>query len=81
MLLQAAIAGQGVALGRRSIAGDDMKAGLLVQPFGPRLPHRFSYRVVSPAATAERPKIRLFREWLLAEAARSIEEQASLPRA
>jgi LysR family glycine cleavage system transcriptional activator len=68
MVLAAAIAGQGVALGRSSLADDDIAAGRLVRPFGPMLPTRFAYYVVSPVAIADRPKIRLFRDWLLAEA-------------
>ncbi len=70
MVLQAAIAGQGVALGRRSLAIEDLRAGHLVQPFGPVIPTRFSYFVVSPKAGCDRFKVRAFRVWLLEEAAR-----------
>src|SRR5690606_34755958 len=35
MALQAAVAGQGVALARQSLVVDDLRAGLLVCPFGP----------------------------------------------
>ncbi len=73
MVLQAAIAGQGVALTRRVIAKDDLDAGMLVVPFGPALPTRFVYCLVYPPSSAERPKIKLFREWLLDEAARARE--------
>ena len=73
MVIQAAIAGQGVALTRRVIAKDDLDAGMLVAPFGPALPTRFVYCLVYPPASAERPKIRLFRDWLLDEAAQARE--------
>ena len=69
MAIQAAIAGQGVALSRRVIALDDIRAGLLVIPFGPFQPTNFVYSLVGLPDQAERPKVRLFREWLLEEAA------------
>ncbi len=68
MVIQAAIDGQGIALGRRSLTGDDLAAGRLVSPFGPVVPARFSYWVVAPLSSADRPKVRHFREWLLEEA-------------
>ena len=70
LVLQAAIEGQGVALGRSSLVSLDLEAGRLVQPFGPALPSHYACYVVSPVATAERPKIKAFRDWLLAEAGR-----------
>lgn len=69
MALQAAIAGQGVALGSESLAGDDLAAGRLVRPFDVALPMNFSYYLVYPEDTAERPKIANFRDWILAEIA------------
>ncbi|MCZ4280585.1 transcriptional regulator GcvA [Kiloniella laminariae] len=68
LILQAAIEGQGVALGRTSLTYDDLKAGRLVCPFGPRAPANYQYYVVSPYSTSEITKIRVFREWLLSEA-------------
>ena len=64
LLMQAAIAGQGVALGRLSLALDDMEAGLLVRPFGPTRRSSFSYYMVMPPATAELTKQRQFRDWI-----------------
>ena len=68
LVIQAAIDGQGVALGRSTLVALDLEAGRLVQPFGPALPSVYACYVVSPPATAERPKIKAFREWLLDEA-------------
>ncbi len=68
LILQAAIEGQGIALGRTSLTYDDLKAGRLVCPFGPRAPANYQYYVVSPYSTSEITKIRAFREWLLSEA-------------
>ena len=65
--LQAAIDGQGVALGSESLAGDDLAAGRLVRPFDVALPLNFAYYLVYPEDTAERPKIASFRRWILAE--------------
>lgn len=67
--LQDAMDGQGVALARSSLVGLDLEAGRLVQPFGPALPTTYACYVVSPKGTAGRPKIKAFREWLLAQAA------------
>ncbi len=69
MLLQAAIDGQGVALGRSALAALDLEAGRLVQPFGPSIPSNLNYYIVTPRGAGERPKARLFHDWLLEEAA------------
>lgn len=68
MLLQAAVDGQGVALGRSALAAADLEAGRLVKPFDVRTPLDVAYYLVCPRSTAERPKIAAFRAWLLAEA-------------
>lgn len=69
MVIEAAAAGQGVALGHRWLAAADLESGRIVMPFGPAIPSKFAYYVVSPPALAERRRVRLFREWLLEEAA------------
>lgn len=69
ILLQAAIDGRGVALGQLVLAADDLAAGRLVAPFALRLPVGYAYWVVYLPATAERPKIKAFREWVSAEMA------------
>ena len=71
--LQAAIAGNGVALGRRSLVIDDIKTGHLIQPFGPELRTRFSWYLVCSPVAAEQHKVRAFREWLQHETARDIQ--------
>ena len=68
MVIQAAMAGQGVALARGVLAADELAAGRLVRPFKLSLPTEYAYYFVSPEDTAEQPKIAAFREWLLAEA-------------
>ena len=70
LALQAAVDGQGLALGSDSLASDDLAAGRLVRPFEVTLPVNFAYYLVYPRETAERPKIAAFRDWILAETAR-----------
>lgn len=69
LVIQAAIAGEGVALGRSVLVADDLAAGRLVRPFDMSLPGEFAYYVVCPEADAKRPKVEAFRNWLLDEAA------------
>ena len=68
LVVQAAVAGEGVALGRSVLVADELASGRLVKPFDVSLPVEFAYYVVSPEATKGRPKIKAFREWLLQEA-------------
>lgn len=67
MLLQAAVAGQGVALARSALAADDLANGNLVRPFELSLPVEFAYYIVCPEETANLAKVSAFREWLLEE--------------
>lgn len=73
LALQAAIDGQGVALGDSSLVSDDLAAGRLVQPFAVTIkgPPQFAYYVISPVATQNDPLVRSFRDWILDEAART----------
>jgi LysR family transcriptional regulator, glycine cleavage system transcriptional activator len=68
LAVQAAVEGLGVALGRTHLVEADILAGRLVAPFDMVLPQDAGYYVVAPDVTAEVPKIRLFREWLLQSA-------------
>jgi LysR family glycine cleavage system transcriptional activator len=68
MAVQAAMEGLGVALGRTHLVEADIAAGRLVAPFDMVLPQDAGYYVVAPQATANAPKIALFRDWLLASA-------------
>ena len=68
LVIQAAIGGQGVALGRSVLVAEALERGLLVRPFDISLPSNLAHYVVAPERTAERPKVKAFRDWLLAEA-------------
>jgi len=69
VLLQLAIAGEGVALAPISLVGDDLDRGRLVRPFPLSLELAFGYFLVYPPEARERKAVQAFREWILAEAA------------
>ncbi len=69
MAIDAAVAGQGIALARTALAAWDICAGRLVRPFGLALNAPYAYWIVCPKSTAGLPKISTFRDWLPAEAA------------
>jgi len=71
LMIQAAIDGLGVALSQEALVRDDLASGRLVKPFDIDMPSDYAYYVVTPEAAAERPKVKAFREWLLAEIAAS----------
>lgn len=68
LVQQAAVAGQGVALGRSVLVADDLAAGLLIRPFEVDLKAHHFYSCVYPKGSAKRPKIVAFRDWLVVEA-------------
>ena len=66
---QAAIAGQGVALGRSVVVADDLAAGRLVRLFPDvRCSVGWAYWVVHTPEGARLAKVAAFRDWLVAEA-------------
>jgi LysR family glycine cleavage system transcriptional activator len=69
MAIDAAVDGQGIALARTALAAWDLCAGRLVRPFRLALKAPYAYWIVCPMSTADLPKISIFREWLLTEAA------------
>ena len=66
--IQAAIRGEDVVLGRSALVADDLAAGRLVRPFELSLPAGFAYYVVHPPRALQRPCVKVFRAWLVAEA-------------
>lgn len=69
LALQAAIAGQGIALARRSLVIDDLRAGTLVRPFGPEVPTVFSWYFVCAPSSADEARLNAFLTWLREEIA------------
>ncbi len=68
MVLMAAMAGQGVALGRSTLAAEDLASGRLVKPFDMELKAGSAYHIVCPLEHMDRPQIVAFRNWLFEEA-------------
>jgi LysR family glycine cleavage system transcriptional activator len=69
LAFHAAIAGQGVALGRSTLVGQYLKSGQLVRPFGISSPSEFGYYLVCEPERVEEPKIAALRAWLRDEVA------------
>lgn len=69
LAIQAAIEGQGVALGRSVLVADDLATGRLVRPFAQRHPLQFGYYLVHPRRPAQAKAVEAFAAWLKAEAA------------
>ena len=68
LAIDAAVAGQGLAIARSALAALDLKAGRLIRPLTETVPAPFAYWIVCPRATAERPNVVALRDWLLANA-------------
>jgi len=66
LTVQAAIDGAGVAMGRTSYVEADIAKRRLVVPFKIALPADAGFYLVSPAGKADPPKLRAFRQWLVA---------------
>jgi LysR family glycine cleavage system transcriptional activator len=71
----AAMAGQGVAILTRALFAAELADGRLIQPFDLVGEDGLAYWLVYPEARRNVPKIRAFREWLLAEIAWSTGKQ------
>ena len=74
VVVQLAIDGHGVALGRVGLIAGDLAAGRLVRPFDLSLEDSLAYYLVCPPRNLTRPRVKAFRDFLLAEAAREREE-------
>jgi len=68
LVLQAAAAGRGFALGRLAYAVDDLESKRLRAPFGPVLEMELKYYLLVPEARAHEATISAFRSWLEQEA-------------
>lgn len=71
LVLQAARAGHGIALSRRSLCQMDLDAGHLQQLFALTLPNSRAYWFVTPAGIEHSALARDFRTWIFAEAAKA----------
>lgn len=66
-ILQAAVEGQGVALGRSRLVADDLKAGRLCAPFNLALPASFAYWFVRPKQSERLQALDAVECWVAAE--------------
>jgi LysR family transcriptional regulator, glycine cleavage system transcriptional activator len=71
--IQAALAGQGVALARLALVHESLQRGELVEPFGAacRVTSPYAYWLVRWPARSARPSLAAFEDWLLDEAAQT----------
>jgi LysR family glycine cleavage system transcriptional activator len=71
--IQAALAGQGIALARLALVYEPLARGELVEPFGPqrRLRSPFAYWAIRGNASGDRPELRQFFDWVVHQAALS----------
>ncbi len=78
LAIEAAINGQGVALGDSTLVADDIAAGRLVRPFDLALkaPSSFTYYLITRTDTSEAPMVNAFRDWCLTEAQQTAEATA-----
>jgi LysR family transcriptional regulator, glycine cleavage system transcriptional activator len=63
--VQAAVAGKGVALVRRSLIGDELAVGRLIAPLPQGLSKGMAYHLVYLPENMAQPAVRAFRAWLL----------------
>ena len=77
LMLQAAIAGQGLGLARQSVAGEALAAGTLLRPFSAiaRSPH--AHYFVCRKDRLETPAVAVFRHWLADRVAEYLGEDAA----
>jgi LysR family glycine cleavage system transcriptional activator len=70
LVIEAAMAGRGVALAKRALAQDDLDAGrLIAPPMGAAMSVDFAYYLVHPKAKGRLPQVKAFVSWIKEEAA------------
>ncbi len=69
-MIQAAISGQGVALGRQPLVNALIESGALIAPFKQTLIGSRAYFIIESRLSAGKPHVREFAQWLLSEVVR-----------
>lgn len=69
--MEAAVTGQGIALGRLSVTRSDILAGKLVRLSEHSLCVAFCHYAVYPTSSESNPALMAFRNWLIEEARRT----------
>lgn len=67
VIYQAALDGQGIALGAEKLLADDMASGRLIMPFDKSLSFQYAYYISYKPGALDKPRIKAFYQWLLAE--------------
>jgi len=70
VVMQTAVDGGGVALGKLSMVSRDLAAGTLVAPFDITVLTDLGYHIVYLPGALEREKVRVFRDFIMEEVAR-----------
>ena len=65
VLIQAAIDGQGIALGSSAFIQELLDSGKLIKPFDIELVNEYAYYVVCPQSHLNNPAVQAFKDWLL----------------
>lgn len=71
-VLDAAVAGAGVALGRQTFAAQELASGRLVAPFTTAISTRARFRFLCKKGTEDRPQIAAFEQWLVDEIEKTV---------
>jgi len=77
LVIEAAVAGKGVALAKSALALADLEAARLVIPFDLTTPTDFGYYIVHPPSKSSSQAVKLFTAWLKEEAATTIDATQS----
>ncbi|MEZ5870299.1 MAG: transcriptional regulator GcvA [Nitratireductor sp.] len=70
LAFEVAATGAGIALGRTSMVQKELSSGRLVAPFALELPIAEAFHLISPSIGSNHPHAPLFRNWIVAEAAK-----------
>lgn len=76
--IDAALAGVGVVLGRRALVVKDIDEGRLALPFKYAMRSGARFTFLCPQGTENRPQVKAFREWMLAEIEKTSHISAAL---
>ncbi len=74
LMLEAAVQGQGVCFTTLLLAEGDLRSGRLVRVSDVEVPCEESFYVLCSPDMVDKPKISVFRDWLLSESRRTVEE-------
>ncbi|MEC9482493.1 MAG: LysR substrate-binding domain-containing protein [Halomonas sp.] len=75
LTMEAAIAGMGVAIARRTLITDELRTGRLIAPFHQRVPTGKRYGLVHSLGALDDRRVRAVHDWIVEEAARSRPDQ------